>query len=133
MTYKDTMNEIRKRRKDMMALRNDIRDLQANVEPEEVSDYIFSTSDENVSLSSLFGEMDTLFVIHNMGRKCVHCTQWADGFNGVLGHLEDRAAFVVSSPDVPSVQQTFAESRGWKFKMGTMKAKIRTQYCATCV
>jgi len=117
MTYKDTMSDIKNRRLEMVSLRKNIRELQASIEPEEVTDYIFSTSGADVSLSSLFGEKDTLFVIHNMGKSCVNCTQWADGFNGVLDHLQDRAAFVVSSPDVPSVQKTFAESRGWKFRM----------------
>lgn len=117
MTYRDTMAEIKNRREEMMALRGNIRELQASIEPEQVSDYIFSTSDGDISLSALFGEKDTLFVIHNMGKGCVHCTQWADGFNGVLAHLEDRAAFVVASPDSPAVQKTFAQSRGWKFKM----------------
>jgi predicted dithiol-disulfide oxidoreductase (DUF899 family) len=42
---------------------------------------------------------------------------WADGFNGVLPHLENRAAFVVSSPDDPPTQRAFAAARGWRFRM----------------
>jgi predicted dithiol-disulfide oxidoreductase (DUF899 family) len=42
---------------------------------------------------------------------------WADGFNGVLPHLENRAAFVVSSPDDPSTQRALAAARGWRFRM----------------
>ena len=42
---------------------------------------------------------------------------WADGFNGVFAHLRDRAAFVVSSPDPPERQQSFASGRGWRFPM----------------
>lgn len=80
-----------------------------------------------MTLASLFGSKDILFVVHNMGKSCVHCTQWADGFNGSLEHLEDRAAFVISSPDLPDVQKTFADSRNWKFTMvshnGTSFAK----------
>jgi predicted dithiol-disulfide oxidoreductase (DUF899 family) len=52
-----------------------------------------------------------------MGKSCPACTMWADGFNGVLAHLQDRAAFVVSSPDDPQIQAEFAQSRGWKFRM----------------
>ena len=52
-----------------------------------------------------------------MGKSCSHCTLWADGFNGVYQHLADRAAFVISSPDTPEVQQEFARSRGWRFPM----------------
>ena len=40
---------------------------------------------------------------------------WADGFNGVYHHISDRVAFVVSTPDPPSVQADFAAMRGWKF------------------
>jgi predicted dithiol-disulfide oxidoreductase (DUF899 family) len=45
------------------------------------------------------------------------CSMWADGLNGLVAHLENRAAFVVSSPDTPQVQRDFAASRGWKFRM----------------
>ncbi|HVH79785.1 MAG TPA: DUF899 family protein, partial [Stellaceae bacterium] len=94
-----------------------MRELQATVEPEEVPDYTFATSEGAVRLSELFDDKDTLFVIHNMGKGCTHCTMWADGFNGVLPHLESRAAFVVSSPDDPAAQVAFAASRGWRFRM----------------
>ena len=85
---------------------------------EPVADYELTGSDGvPISLSALFGEKDDLIVVHNMGRGCAYCTMWADGFNGVLPHLEDRAAFVVVSPDEPDVQATFTESRGWRFRM----------------
>jgi predicted dithiol-disulfide oxidoreductase (DUF899 family) len=42
---------------------------------------------------------------------------WADGFVGMLPHLNDRAAFVVTSPDDPAEQKAFAQSRGWTFPM----------------
>jgi predicted dithiol-disulfide oxidoreductase (DUF899 family) len=56
-------------------------------------------------------------VIHNMGKGCSYCTLWADGFNGFVKPLNDRVPFVLVSPDKPSVQKEFAESRGWTFKM----------------
>ena len=70
-----------------------------------------------ISLSALFGDQETLFVVHNMGQSCAYCTLWADGLNGVLGHLENRAAFVMSSPDGPEAQAQFKASRGWNFTM----------------
>ena len=98
-------------------LRQKMRDLQRSIEPQEVEDYCFQTPEGAVSLSELFGDKDTLFVIHNMGQSCVYCTLWADGFNGVIDHLENRAGFVVSSPDEPAKQQVFKESRSWRFRM----------------
>jgi predicted dithiol-disulfide oxidoreductase (DUF899 family) len=117
MTYQETMSEINDRRKQMSGLRAEMRELQSAIEPEEVEDYTFTTPDGPVNLRSLFKDKDTLFLIHNRGKSCVNCTQWADGFNGVLDHLLDRAAFAVSSPDSPQVQREFAEGRGWKFTM----------------
>jgi predicted dithiol-disulfide oxidoreductase (DUF899 family) len=70
-----------------------------------------------VRLSELFGAKDDLIVVHNMGARCAYCTTWGDGFNGVVRHLEDRAAFVVVSPDPPERQAEFASSRGWRFRM----------------
>jgi predicted dithiol-disulfide oxidoreductase (DUF899 family) len=42
---------------------------------------------------------------------------WADGFNGLLPHIEERAAFVLSSPDSVEQQQKGAARRGWKIRM----------------
>jgi predicted dithiol-disulfide oxidoreductase (DUF899 family) len=127
MTYQDSVNEMDELRAKMGGLREELRKIQEGIEAEETQDYVFSTQDGEVLLSSLFKGKDTLFVIHNMGKSCAYCTQWADGFNGVLAHLEDRAAFVVSSPDKPEKQATFAEGRGWRFTMvshyGTTFAK----------
>lgn len=83
-----------------------------------VQDYqLAGPGGRRVKLSALFGRHRDLILVHNMGRTCPYCTMWADGFNGVLKHLESRAAFVVVSPDLPAVQARFARSRGWKFRM----------------
>jgi len=81
-------------------------------------DYSFIDKDNRrVSLADLFGDKNDLIVIHNMGKRCVYCTLWADGINGFHKHIENRAAFVVISPDDPETQKQFADSRGWKFRM----------------
>jgi predicted dithiol-disulfide oxidoreductase (DUF899 family) len=117
MSYRDTTAQLAGFRREIAALRDKMRTLQAEVEPEEVADYQLTGRDGPVRLSALFGDKDTLFVIHNMGKSCPNCTMWADGFNGVLPHLENRAAFVVTSPDDPETQAAFAASRGWRFRM----------------
>lgn len=84
----------------------------------EVPDYELQGAEgQTVALSSLFGDKEDLIVIHNMGVSCPYCTLWADGFNGVAAHLQNRAAFVLVSPDTPEVQQQFAASRNWKFPL----------------
>jgi len=117
MLYREVSEKLAAYRRDIAALREKMRTLQSEVEPQEVENYRFATADGPVRLSELFGGKEHLFVIHNMGKSCPACTMWADGFNGVLPHLENRAAFVVSSPDDPKTQRAFAASRGWHFRM----------------
>jgi peroxiredoxin len=94
-----------------------MRKVQADVEPQEVANYEFRVPDGIVTLTELFGDHEDLMVVHNMGVSCPGCTLWADGYNGIHQHVTSRAAFVVSSPDAPEVQQKFAASRGWVFPM----------------
>jgi predicted dithiol-disulfide oxidoreductase (DUF899 family) len=117
MPYRDVTQRLAAYRREIAALREKMRAAQQEVEPEEVEDYRFQSIDGAIQLSELFGGKEFLFVIHNMGVGCPNCTMWADGFNGVLPHLENRAAFVVSSPDDPITQRDFAIARGWCFRM----------------
>lgn len=117
MLYQETSTRLNDYRSQIADLRAKMRELQQAVEPQEVQNYQFSTPSGVVSLAELFGDKDYLFVVHNMGAGCPYCTLWADGFNGILPHLENRAAFVVSSPDDPEAQSRFKASRGWKFRM----------------
>lgn len=117
MNYHDGMTQLNGFRDKIAAMREDMRKLQAGIEPQAVEDYRFTTTAGTVRLSELFGAKDDLIVIHNMGASCPYCTLWADGYNGIYDHLADRAAFVISSPDAPDQQARFADSRGWRFPM----------------
>lgn len=117
MKYADVSGRLANYRREIAAIREKMRETLATVEPQEVSDYEFSTNDGPVRLSELFGEREDLIVVHNMGVSCSYCTLWADGYNGIHQHVIKRAGFVVSSPDRPPVQQQIAESRGWRFPM----------------
>lgn len=89
----------------------------------EVGEYVFTTTDgTEKSLADFFNGKEDLIVIHNMGKSCSYCTLWADGFNGFTHHLNDRAGFVLISPDTPDVQKEFAEERGWKFAVASASA-----------
>jgi len=117
MTYRDTATKLAQWRAQIAELRRKMREVQASVEPEPVHDYEFAIPEGAVRLSQLFAAKRDLFVIHNMGRSCPHCTLWADGFNGIYPHIADRAAFVVASPDAPEMQRSFAAGRGWRMPM----------------
>jgi predicted dithiol-disulfide oxidoreductase (DUF899 family) len=117
MSYRDSAAALAAYRGQIAELRSKMREIQAAMEPEVVPDYRFATPEGTTSLADLFGDKNDLIVIHNMGKSCVNCTLWADGFNGVYEHLANRAAFVVCSPDAPDVQRRFAADRGWRFPM----------------
>jgi predicted dithiol-disulfide oxidoreductase (DUF899 family) len=86
---------------------------------EPVLDHEVRVGDAARRLSDLFGDHDDLLLVHNMGRSCAYCTLWADGFVGLLPHLERRAGFALLTPDPPEVQRAFATSRGWPFVMAS--------------
>src|ERR1700688_4138403 len=104
-------------RREIADIRQKMRAVQAEIEPQEVDDYEFKTPAGTVRLSELFGDHEDLMVVHNMGTSCAGCTLWGDGYNGVHHHVITRAAFAVSSPDTPAVQQKLAQARRWKFRM----------------
>jgi len=117
MPYAKTAARLAQYREQIAELRTKMRELQESAEPQEIPDYEFATAEGTVRLSELFRDKEYLFVIHNMGAGCRYCTLWADGFNGILPHIENRAAFVVASPDEPAAQQKFKTARGWRFRM----------------
>lgn len=87
--------------------------------PVPVPNYRFQTLEGDVSLLDLFGGRDLLLAIHNMGQGCRYCTLWADGFNGLLPHLESALAVVLLSKDPPPLQRDFAGSRNWRFRLAS--------------
>ncbi len=84
-----------------------------------VPNYRFQTLEGEVSLLELFGNRDRLLAIHNMGQGCRYCTLWADGFNGLLPHLESVMSVVLLSKDPPALQRNFAGSRNWRFRIAS--------------
>ena len=87
--------------------------------PEEIPNYTFTTLNGETTLLDLFGDKDKLLMIHNMGQGCRYCTLWADGFNGLLTHLESVMSIVLVSKDPPETQRRFANSRGWRFHLAS--------------
>lgn len=109
--------EIEKLQNQISTTREKINELRAQRSMEEIKDYDFvDKSGKKVSLSDLFADKEELILIHNMGKSCVYCTLWADGFNSSLPHLENRMSFALSSPDEWNVMKEFAEKRNWNFK-----------------
>lgn len=96
-----------------------LHELQKSNSGEVVENYVFDTQAGQTNLLELFGEHERLLAIHNMGQACRYCTLWADGLNGFLPHLESTMAVVLVSKDSPDLQRTFANSRGWRFRLAS--------------
>lgn len=125
---KDLLKEINALEEELTKKQERLVALKKQLSPEEVRDYVLKgPGGKDVRLSEMFGEHEDLIVIHNMGTSCPYCTMWADGFDGVLEHLENRAAFVVVSPDSPEIQRAFAQRRGWQFKMYSNQGSTFTE------
>lgn len=116
-TSTDINQKLEELWKEVTERMQEIRTLQKEQAGEIVEDYELQGREGPVRLSEIFGDKDEMILIHNMGKGCSYCTLWADGFNGVTHHLEDRVAFGLVSPDSPEVQKEFGDGRGWKFRM----------------
>jgi predicted dithiol-disulfide oxidoreductase (DUF899 family) len=114
-------DELKHQRERVAELR---RQLPADTPVE--TDYRFTVSDGSgaisteVPLADLFADPALpLLVIHFMwnpadAEPCPLCTMWADGYDGVVRHLENRAnvVLVIKQKLEPFLQ--FADQRGWR-------------------
>ncbi|MEI8133623.1 MAG: DUF899 family protein [bacterium] len=103
---------------ELMALRARAAEIRRKIPAVPVENYSFTgMSGEQTSLLDMFGSHNEMILIHNMGRSCRYCTLWADGFNGFTKHFENRAAFVVTTPDNYEIARKFSMERGWMFRL----------------
>ncbi len=105
--------------KQIFELAQKLVELRKASEGREVPNYEFETLEGKITLLDLFAGRDKLLMIHNMGQGCRYCTLWADGFNGMLSHLESAMSVVLVSKDPPETQRRFANSRGWRFRLAS--------------
>ena len=111
--------EIAELEREIFNLTAKLHGLRKDTEPQPVPDYRFATLSGEVTLLDLFGGKRLLLAIHNMGQGCRYCTLWADGFNGMLAHLESVMSVVLLSRDPPQLQRDFANSRNWRFRLAS--------------
>ena len=114
-----SQQEIAELEREIFDLTAKLNRLRKAAEPKPVPDYRFATLSGDVSLLDLFADRQHLLAIHNMGQGCRFCTLWADGFNGVLAHLESVMSVVLLSRDPPRLQRDFANSRNWRFRLAS--------------
>lgn len=108
--------EIQRLSKELREKQQELVEARRKLPLEEIADYTFKNREgADVKLSDLFDERDELLVMHNMGKACVYCTMWADGFRGFTEVIADRMPWVLTSPDDYELLNRFAESRNWEF------------------
>jgi predicted dithiol-disulfide oxidoreductase (DUF899 family) len=84
--------------------------------------YIFDGPGGKEALDDLFGGHSQLVVYHFMfgpddDEGCLHCSFWADSFNGASIHLPHRdVAFVAISRAPLEKIEAFRQRMGWDFK-----------------
>ena len=84
--------------------------------------YVFEGPTGRLSLPDLFAGKSQLVVYHFMfapdsDAGCRGCSFWADNYNGIIPHLEQRDVSFVAISRAPILKlQAFAARMGWSFK-----------------
>jgi predicted dithiol-disulfide oxidoreductase (DUF899 family) len=85
-------------------------------------EYLFEGPDGRESLAQLFDGRSQLVVYHFMfgpdwDAGCPHCSRWADNFNGVIVHLNQRDVTMVAVSRAPYEKlAAYRQRMGWSFK-----------------
>jgi len=84
--------------------------------------YVFEGADGKQTLPELFDGRSQLVVYHFMfgpdwNAGCPHCSRWADNFNGVIVHLNQRDVTMIAVSRAPYTKlAAYRQRMGWSFK-----------------
>src|SRR6185295_20332961 len=84
--------------------------------------YVFDGANGEETLDRLFDGRTQLVVYHFMfgpdwNAGCPHCSRWADNFNGVIVHLNQRDVTLVAVSRAPYDKlAAYRQRMGWSFK-----------------
>jgi predicted dithiol-disulfide oxidoreductase (DUF899 family) len=85
-------------------------------------DYVFEGPSGTQTLSQLFDGRSQLVIYHFMfvpdwDAGCPHCSRWADNFNGIIAHLNQRDVSMVAVSRAPYAKlAAYRQRMGWSFK-----------------
>lgn len=109
--------------KEFTRLRDRLSEERRSLPWERVAqDYVFEGSAGKESLSQLFAGRSQLVVYHFMfgpdwDLPCKSCSFWADNFNGIVAHLNQRDVSFVAISRAPLAKlQAVARRLSWSFK-----------------
>ncbi len=84
--------------------------------------YVFDGPDGKQSLADLFAGRNQLIVYHFMfmpdsDAGCPHCSRWADNFNSIIVHLNQRDISMVAISRAPYEKlAAYRKRMGWSFR-----------------
>jgi len=85
-------------------------------------EYVFDGPSGREALAQLFDGRSQLVVYHFMfgpdwEAGCPHCSRWADNFNGVIVHLNQRDVTMIAVSRAPYAKlAAYRQRMGWSFK-----------------
>ena len=111
------------REKELTRLRDELSQQRRDLPWEAVTkQYVFEGPNGKETLPDLFDGRSQLIVYHFMfdpswEAGCPHCSHWADNFNGIIVHLNQRDATMIAVSRAPYSKLAAYEKRmGWSFK-----------------
>jgi predicted dithiol-disulfide oxidoreductase (DUF899 family) len=109
--------------KEFTKLRDELSQQRRELPWERVDkNYIFEGPNGRETLAQLFAGRNQLVVYHFMfgpdwQAGCPHCSFWADNFDGIIVHLNQRdTTMVVASRASPAKLAAYKKRMGWHFK-----------------
>src|SRR6266513_5834096 len=115
--------ELLAKEKEFTRLRDQVSALRRELPWEAVTrEYLFEGPDGRQTLPQLFAGRSQLIVYHFMfapdwDAGCPHCSHWADNFDRVIVHLNQRDVTMIAVSRAPYSKLILYERRmGWNFK-----------------
>jgi predicted dithiol-disulfide oxidoreductase (DUF899 family) len=112
-----------KKEKEFTILRDQLSQQRRDLPWEAVNkEYVFEGENGKQTLSELFDGRSQLIVYHFMfdpswEAGCLHCSFWADNFNGIIVHLNHRDATMIAVSRAPYGKLAeYRKKMGWDFK-----------------
>jgi len=109
--------------KEFTRLRDKLSAQRRKLPWEKVSkEYVLDGPQGKQTLAELFDGRSQLVVYHFMFHPdwdagCPHCSRWADNFNGVIVHLNQRDVTMIAVSRAPYAKlAAYRERMGWSFK-----------------
>jgi predicted dithiol-disulfide oxidoreductase (DUF899 family) len=121
--WSEARRELLKKEKEFTRLRDQLSQFRRDLPWERVEkSYVFEGPNGRENLSDLFNGRSQLVIYHFMfapdwDAGCPHCSHWADNFDRIIVHLNQRDVTMIAVSRAPYSKLIVYERRmGWSFK-----------------